>query len=601
MKSTGKKFRIQGIAVFVVLTSLIAGFLVLFLDNILKDAIEDQGSRIMKSQIDVGSLSTSLLSQAIDIGNLQIANADKLDENLVQIGRIKFGFDGGRALSKKVIIDDMKLENLLLNQKRKVPAKPYKPAHKEPKPEKKPEEDSFAPLGIPLGLDFKNPKDILKNEKLETLEVAQNTKDELKQLEVKWKTEIDQNFSKKSLSQIKQRLENIKAKSKNLKNLESIQSIAGEIATLQKDIQARIDAIHNFQKNIETDIQKAEKMAAHIMSLPEKDFDRLRNKYSLDLKGGTGLISKLVSGPLKTKIEKAWEYYKQISPYLKSSSNSKPEPKAIERSEGQFVQFPSSDPLPHFLIRQAKLSMNVWEQDVEGSFQGLTSDPRKYGKPFVLDLTGSQTEAFKSFNMKLKLDRTRTQAADFLETRVDSLKIKPVPLGEWAILTQGFANISGEFQVQNEQTLKGDVTVRVHEALFIQPDNDSSKKEVARILGEVLKPINSFYIKAQVQGASDDFKLTLKTDLDEILSKSIRNVFDQRIKKFEADLQKLINSKTAGLLSETNGSLAELLDLKKILKKQEVLSKDLLSQTVDKSLKKAIPDPGSVLKELLPF
>ena len=58
MKPSSKKFRIQGIAVFVVLTGLIGVFFVLFLDAIIKDTIEERGSRMMESQIDVGSLST---------------------------------------------------------------------------------------------------------------------------------------------------------------------------------------------------------------------------------------------------------------------------------------------------------------------------------------------------------------------------------------------------------------------------------------------------------------------------------------------------------------------------------------------------------------
>ena len=343
MKSASKKFRIQGIAVFAVVTGLIAAFLILFLDGIIKDTLEDQGSQMMESQVDVGSLSTSLLSQAVDIGGLQIANADKLDENLLQIGRIKFDFDGGQALSKKIIIDDMRLEGLLLNQKRKVPAKPYKRVS-----ESKEEAENKSPsmLGIPLELDFKNPKDIIENETLETLEVVKKTKDDLKALEVKWKTEIDKNFSKQSLAQIKQRVKSIKTKSKNLKDLGAIQAFAEEIDALNKDINARIEAIHKFQKDLEADIKKAENLAKHIASLPQKDFDRLKKKYSLDLKGGGGLVSQVVSGPLKDKFDKAWGYYKQISPYLQSSSDSKPEPKKVERGKGQFIKFPSSDPFP---------------------------------------------------------------------------------------------------------------------------------------------------------------------------------------------------------------------------------------------------------------
>ncbi len=176
MTPANKKFRVLGIAVFGVLTGLIGVFFVLFLDGIIKDTIEDRGSIVMESQIDIASLSISLLSQSVDIGNLLIANADQLDENLVQADRIKFDFDGSRALSKKVIIDDMRLEGLRLNQKREVPAKPYKSVGEEPESGKESEDKSSTDFGMAQGLDFKNPKDILKNETLETLEVIEKNK-----------------------------------------------------------------------------------------------------------------------------------------------------------------------------------------------------------------------------------------------------------------------------------------------------------------------------------------------------------------------------------------------------------------------------------------
>jgi uncharacterized protein (TIGR03545 family) len=596
--ANNKKFRVLGIGVFVAFTALIGVFFILFLDGIIKDAIEEQGSGVIESQIDVGSLSTSLLSQSMDIGNLQIANADKLDENLVQAGRIKFDFDGNRALSKKVIIDDMILEGLRLNQKRETPAKPYKPASDEP--EKESEEKSSSPIGVPQGLDFKNPKDILKNETLETLEVVEKTKSDLEALKTKWQTQIDQQLSKESLTQIQQRLIDLQAKGKNLKDPSAIQAITSEIQGLQKDIQTRIDTVKNFKKNLEADIRQAKKMASEIKNLPKKDFDRLKKKYSLDLKGGTGLISQMVSGPLKTKIDKAWGYYKKISPYLKSDSKSEPEPDKMERGKGQFIKFTSPNPFPDFLIRQAKLSLNVWDQGVKGDFQGLTNDPKVYGKPFNLNFTGSQNEAFKQFNLSLVLDRTRDKAADLLETQVDSLKIKPVPLGDWATLSKGFADINGKIDIQNELNIKGNFTVKVHGATFAQ--TGEATNEMSRVLGNVLKSVNQFYIQGVISGTPDDYSLSIKTDLDEILAKSIRKLFDGKIKTFEADLKKSIAASTAGPLSEAGGSVAGLTDFRNILKTEEATSKDLLSQATEKALLGKIPGADSLMEKLkLPF
>ena len=535
MTPANKKFRISGIAVFVVLVGLVGVFLLLFLDGIVKDTIEDQGSGVIESQIDIASLSTSLLSQSMDIGNLQIANADKLDENLVQASRIKFDFDGNRALSKKVIIDDMILEGLRLNQKRESPAKPYKPASGEA--EKESTDEPSSKFGAPQGLDFKNPKDILKNETLETLEVVEKTKSDLEALKTKWQTKIDQQLSKEGLTQIQQRLKDLQAKSKNLKDPSAIQSATTEIQALQKDIQTRIDTVKNFKKDLEADIRQAKNLASQIKDLPKKDFDRLRKKYSLDLKGGTGLVSQMVSGPLKAKIDKAWGYYKKISPYLKSDSKSEPKPEKMERGKGQFIKFASANPFPDFLIRQAKLSMNVWDQDVEGDFQGLTNDPRVYGKPFNLNFTGSQNEAFKQFKLKLVLDRTQAEAADLLETQVASLKIKPVPLGDWATLSQGFADINGAINIQNEQNIKGNFTVKVHGATFTQ--TGEAANEMSRVLGTVLKSVDQFYIQGVINGTSDEYSLSIKTDLDEILAKSVKKLFDGKIKTFEADLKKI--------------------------------------------------------------
>ena len=600
MTPANKKFRISGIAVFVVLIGLVGVFLLLFLDGIVKDTIEDQGSGVIESQIDVGSLSTSLLSQSMDIGNLQIANADKLDENLVQAGRIKFDFDGNRALSKKVIIDDMILEGLRLNQKRETPAKPYKPANGEA--EKESEDKPSSQFGAPQGLDFKNPKDILKNETLETLQVAEKTKSDLEALKTKWQTKVDQQLSKEGLAQIQQRLKDLQAKSKNLKDPSAIQSATTEIQALQKDIQTRIDTVKNFKKDLEADIRQAKKLASQIKDLPKKDFDRLRKKYSLDLKGGTGLVSKMVSGPLKTKIDKAWGYYKKISPYLKSDPDSKSEaePEKMERGKGQFIKFTTPNPFPDFLIRRAKLSMNVWDQDVKGDFQGLTNDPRVYGKPFNLNFTGSQNEAFKQFNLKLVLDRTQAEAADLLETQVSSLKIKPVPLGDWATLSKGFADITGKIDIQNEQNVKGNFTVKVHGATFAQ--TGEAANEMSRVLGNVLKSVDQFYIEGVINGTPDDYSLSIKTDLDEILAKSVRKLFDGKIKTFEADLKKSIAASTAGPLADASGSVAGLMDFKDILKTEETTSKDLLSQATEKALLGNLPGADSLLKKLkLPF
>ena len=181
-----------------------------------------------------------------------------------------------------------------------------------------------------------------------------------------------------------------------------------------------------------------------------------------------------------------------------------------------------------------------------------------------------------------------------------SLKIDPVPLGDWATLAQGFADIDGKIDIQNEQSLKGKFTVKVHGASFVQ--TGGAANEMSRVLGKVLKSVNQFYIQGVVSGTPDEYTLSIKTDLDEILAKSVRKLFDEKIKTFEADLKKSIAASTALPLSEANGSVAGLMDFRKILKIEEATSKDLLSQATEKAFLGKIPGGDSLLKKFkLPF
>jgi hypothetical protein len=105
-----------------------------------------------------------------------------------------------------------------------------------------------------------------------------------------------------------------------------------------------------------------------------------------------------------------------------------------------------------------------------------------------------------------------------------------------------------------------------------------------------------------VDGTPEKYTLSIKTDLDEILAKSVRKLFDEKIKSFEADLKKSIAASTALPLSEAKGSLAGLMDFKKILNSEEGISKDLLSQATEKALLGKIPGADSLLKKFkLPF
>jgi len=150
-----KIFRWQGVIAFALIGGSIATFLMLFMDGMIERGIEENGSQAAKTQIDLASLSISLLSQAARIDGLEIANPDNNMENLLQIENLSMDMDGTKALAQKIVIDDLQANGIRINQKRMSPAKTISSPGKNDPANKENEESGS--IGLPGlgGIDIK--------------------------------------------------------------------------------------------------------------------------------------------------------------------------------------------------------------------------------------------------------------------------------------------------------------------------------------------------------------------------------------------------------------------------------------------------------------
>ena len=171
-----KVFRWQGVLAFVLIGGLVGSFLILFLDGMIERSIEEKGSMAAKTQIDIAFLSTSLFAQSIVLAGIEVANPDNNMENLVQLETLSLDLDGVQAFSRKIVIDELQAHGIRLNQKRKQPAQVPQSAKKETRPEDAASQSTLPGLPGLGGLSMKSPEEILKSEKLETLEAGNQVK-----------------------------------------------------------------------------------------------------------------------------------------------------------------------------------------------------------------------------------------------------------------------------------------------------------------------------------------------------------------------------------------------------------------------------------------
>lgn len=551
-----KIFRWQGVLAFVLIGGLVGGFLILFLDGMIERAIEEKGSMAAKTRIDIGSLSTSLFAQSVVLTGIEVANPENNMENLVQFETLSLDLDGAQVVSRKIVIDELQAHGIRLNQKRTHPAQLPEAAEPAQGTQQAGATSQNALPGLG-GLSIKSPEEILKSEKLETLEAGNRIKKTIEDLKAKWKNKIETDLNPNALKETKQKLADLQNKVKG-GGLADIANALKDFNTLQKDIQSQISRITSMKSEFEKDLQMAKQQVADLKNLPQKDFERLKNKYSLNPEGGKNILGSLLEGPLKEKLDKAWKAYKMISPYLNRPSS--PAEQEYVRGKGIDILFAKASPYPNFLLKHGNLSLILFDTEVKGEVRDLSDNQKFYGKPAKMNFQSGKNEVFDSFTLNVILDKTGPKSQDILVVNIQGLSLKNTGRAE---LKGGLATITGQLTITDENNLHGKFTAELDNVSLSIPEQKGN--ELANTIAQSLSTIDRINISIGISGTIENYQLDIKSNPAEIISKAVKNAFAGKMKGFESSLMSAIQSKTADSLSGANSSLSGLLGQNKIL------------------------------------
>ncbi|MZH03487.1 MAG: TIGR03545 family protein, partial [Nitrospinae bacterium] len=526
-----------------------------------------------------------LLAQSVALSGIEVANPENNMENLIQFEKLSVDLDGPKIVSRKIIIDELQAHGIKLNQKRLQPAKV--PAGVKSTQEKTQEAVSTDQKGLALpgldGLSMKSPEEILKSEKLETLEIGNRAKKTIDDLKAKWQKKFETDLNPKAIDETKQKLAELQKKVKG-GDLTEIPKALQEFEKLQKDIKGRMDRISSMKSELQKDIQLAKQQVAELKNLPQKDFERLKNKYSLSPGGGKNILSSLLEGPLKEKLDKAWKAYQMISPHLNKGKSSSPAEQVYVRGKGIDIPFAKASPYPDFLLRHGNLSLILFDTEVKGEVKDLSDNQSVYGKPAKLNFQSGNNQNFDSFALDITMDKTGPQSLDAIIVDMQGLNLKNTGQAE---LKDGSAKINGQLTIIDENKLEGNFKAELDSVALSIPKQEGN--ELANTIAQSLSSIDRINISVGISGTMENYQLDIKSNLSEIVSKAVKNAFAGKMKGFESSLMSAIEAKTGGILSETNGSLSGLLGQNKILGDSGSAYSGLLGEAKSGAASKAVP------------
>jgi uncharacterized protein (TIGR03545 family) len=248
------------------------------------------------------------------------------------------------------------------------------------------------------------------------------------------------------------------------------------------------------------------------------------------------------------------------------------------RGKGVDVRFKEQAPLPDFLIRTARASVEIPAGAIKGTVKHITPDQHILGSPMMFAFAGEQLKGLESISLDGTVNRVnRAKPKDTAQVKVAAYRLENLELGSEGApvsLKQGLAdlNLKATLEGGGIDATAGSRVRSVHMA--------AGRKLAAGPVGEAiagaLADIKAFRVDAKISGRQERYDVQFDSDIDQVLKDAVGKQAKAQIAKLEGPLRAAIEEKLDAKLKEVRGSLGEFDPLVKELIGRLDLGKDIL-------------------------
>lgn len=551
-----KWIRWWGLGAFFVVVAVIALLWMVFVDGWVRRLIEAAGTQVVGAHVDLEEADLSLFPVGLTLTRLQVTNPHAPMTNAVEAARLAMGLDGLYLLQRKVIVEEMFMEGVRLNTPR------TRSGAIKPVDERLPDEKSLLGVSLP-SLEIPDVKTILQQEDLETMRLIEELKADLKQEKVLWETRLQDLPGKAQFANYQERVKRLKAAAKD--GLEGMLGGVGEVQALKEEIERDVQVLKAARKDYEEKLTRLNRRLEQLQTAPQRDLQRLKAKYSLSPQGLANMSQTLLGAQIGAWVQQGVTWYERIEPFLEGAQairkrQTGPEVDRPVRGKGVDVHFPEAHPLPEFLIRLAKVSVQLDAGNVKGTVRNITSDQPTLRKPMTFDFSGDELKGVQSIALEGTLNHiVPSESKDHLTGQVTDYELSKVVLSkddQWpVVLTQGRGDVTVHIKLnENILATRGAADVR---DLRLTAGREGETNLLARTLSSAVEDISQLSLEVDVEGTLDRYEVELASNLDRIVQKAAGKIVGELAARFGGDLQSAISAKIAEPKKQLQDLLAE--------------------------------------------
>lgn len=566
--------RWPGLLAFAVLAAVLAAFYLLLAGPLLKMALESLGSQANGARVEVASVSLSFNPIGLQLQGVAVTDARQPMRNALEFESALAELELAPLWLGKAIVRELSIDGLRFGTARS------ESGALPDVPETAPEAATEDSGGMLSTVELPTADDILARETL-TTETLGNA---LQENYARHKSRIDSSLQAVPDEQA------LKAYEAELKALTSgkitslddfrqrkakLDELKARFKADQQALQAARTAISTGRKELSADVQA-------LRAAPAADLNNLREKYRFDATGAAN-VSALLFGPQAGEwATQALYWYEKIKPYLASErrdDNAEPVAAAapVRNRDGRFIHFPSSDPWPEFLLREARIQAQLDAGTMLIQAQDITHQQPVLGRPAVVVANSANMAAIDDLTLELTLDHRTAPGRDSLTLAVKDWQPQALDLGIGsARLDSTRVQVNAQAVVIGAQ-LEASGRADFNDARFAS----EGKTLFARELGNALAGINQFRVDAGANGRLSSPSVNLSSDLDKQLSKAFDRRLQQKQDELEAELKAKLQQKLQEQLGDYAAELQQLQQLEGSLEQRLSQLGDMAATQLD--------------------
>jgi len=533
---------------------LLWAFVFFFFDPVLKRGLIAGGEAAAGAKVEVASVRSKWLKGTLEIRGIAVADREEPMKNLVELSRVAFQLDTSAALRGKGVVREAALEGLRLGAARRTSGAIRNP----PSALRASIYRQIAPAKSKAIEVKSNAVGEVDAAKLQGLKKLDEAKAKAKEIEDRWKGKADE----------------AKAIEKEAKDIaDSLKSIGGNdilkkaaaAADAQKRIKALIARVDAQKAEAQKDIAEAQSLMKEADELRKQDLNGLLAAAGLPTLDSQDLARRLLGAQTASRLTTAmkWMRLAREKAAARKAANPPPPP----RRAGVNVEFPRAHAYPQYLLENAKITgsldgMMGGALDLKGVLDGVTSNPKLYGKPATLTLAGKSVSG-PAVTLGGRLDQQNDPVGVTVDFSGSGFSLAGTSLGDGEVggaLTAGTAKMKGRLSSAGDEWT-GEVLVEAS-GVVLEP-KVALTGTAGALVSDALKSLTGFNVRIGISGREDDLKLAFSSNIGEAVAAAMRKAVSGQLeaqkKVLEGKLAALYGDKAKDARASVDGLAGKLL------------------------------------------